>query len=128
MTYHTQQSILYLGMPMLQPQLVYPARNQTRVSRVHVPAMMVRRQLYSGIERLLQISLGSVRLEQLDERLGAELRFEAPLERVFGFVFVMQPERQFTEDFPLIISSRTQRKGEMDVPLCRSCGMIGVAS
>jgi hypothetical protein len=51
--------------------------------------MVVCRQLDGGIERLLQLPLGGVHFEKLDERFGAELGFEAALKGVFGLFSVV---------------------------------------
>lgn len=77
--------------------------------------MMVGGEPDGDVERSLQVPFVGVHLEQLEEGFGAEFGIQAALKGVLGFLLVVQPQSEFTEDFPL--SSATSQMGP---PRCRS--------
>lgn len=70
-------------------EIAQPSYVERRSERGNAP-IVVRCQSNCRIQTLLQISLVSIRLEQLLPCLGRELRVETALVGVFGFFFVVE--------------------------------------
>lgn len=63
--------------------------------------VVVRSQANRSVQCPLQVTFLCVRLKKLQQRLCAEFRFQAPLERILGLFLVVQPLRKLAEDLPL---------------------------
>ena len=68
---------------------------------LHVPPVLVHAQADRGVQTPLHVPFVDVNLEQLEPRLGRELLVERALERVLGFLAVVQSLRELAEDLPL---------------------------